>query len=246
MSVSGRLNTQVRPGNRHGQELAAGTGSSSRAGWLVGGRARHPHAGTGDVGSRCPPRKHWVVPRVGAAGRGGCHAVGIGPPAIGSESEEVGDARPWKGAWDSLPSCPRMTGRVRATESLKGGEQMVRALTDGSLCIVVSQGCHSPRGGRGGTAVSLPAHSSLAAAQHSHGLNPALRAGSPGPSRGSPCPGSPQPGSILGRFLPASGVDFPAEKSRPPENVRGPGRAARPRALNLLLMDFHPQPLLLS
>lgn len=59
----------------------------------------------------------------------------------------VGDTRPWKGAWDSLPSCPRMTGRVRATESLKGGEQMVRALTEGSLCIVVSQGCHSPRGG---------------------------------------------------------------------------------------------------
>lgn len=162
-----------------------------------GGPSSAPACRDWRCGVSLPPlRKHWVVPRVGAAGRGGCHALGIGPPAIGSESEEVGATRPWKGAWDSLPSCPRMTGRVRATESLKGGEQMVHALTEGSLCIVVSPGCHSPRGG--GTAVSLPAHRSLAAAQHSHDLNPALLAGSPGPSRGSPCTGSPQPGSILG------------------------------------------------
>lgn len=67
MSISGRLNTQVRPGNRHGQELAAGTGSSSRAGWLVGGRARHPHAGTGDVGSRCPPSENTGL----------CHVWGL-------------------------------------------------------------------------------------------------------------------------------------------------------------------------
>lgn len=86
MSINGRLNAQVRPGDRHTREPAVWAGSSSQAGWL-GARMRGPERGVS-----LPPRRRWVVPRVGAAGGGACHTVGTDAQA--TQSEEAGDTLP--------------------------------------------------------------------------------------------------------------------------------------------------------